>query len=141
MCYGYKFETLCTGNDEENDSSEKCEVDPNVCYNAVFESKINDKRQDLFHSLIYVTLPFRLLYGAEIDSFERDEEGKKTFVELKVTALLESERQKENFEKSKMLRFYCQSYLANIKHVFIGFRDNDGILSEILDFLFILFFL
>ena len=70
MYYGYKFETLCTGNDEEN-SSEKAEVDPNVCYNAVFKSKINGKRQDFFHSLVSVS--FSLDYFMELRSMHLNE--------------------------------------------------------------------
>lgn len=58
-------------------------------------------------------------------------------VELKVTGLLQTDRQKLNFEKLKMLRFYCQSYLANTRGLFIGFRDNTGVLR--MDFSCLLF--
>eukprot|EP00924_Labyrinthula_sp_SR-Ha-C_P016162 snap_masked-scaffold_4-processed-gene-21.36-mRNA-1 protein AED:0.79 eAED:0.79 QI:0/0/0/0.5/1/1/2/0/230 len=106
MYHGYKFETLCT-------EGESAEVDSTSCYNSVLSN-------------------LKLVYGAEIDALEENAD-KKSFVEIKATGVLDNEKERKKFEK-KMLRFYAQSFLADTRKVFVGFRTREGILRKVQSF-------
>jgi len=55
-------------------------------------------------------------------------------VELKVTRLLENDRQINSFERYKLLKWYCQSFLAGVPHITVGFRDDDGFVRKLQTF-------
>jgi RAT1-interacting protein len=49
------------------------------------------------------------------------------WVELKTTAEIRSERDKDNFER-KLLKFWIQSFLLGVPKIIVGFRSRDGTL-------------
>lgn len=53
------------------------------------------------------------------------------FVELKVKRRETTERQKSNFYRFKLIKWWCQSFLVGINKVFFGLRDDRGIVDEI----------
>mmetsp|Transcript_13338 Transcript_13338/g.42153 ORF Transcript_13338/g.42153 Transcript_13338/m.42153 type:complete len:358 (-) Transcript_13338:132-1205(-) len=68
-----------------------------------------------------------LFVAAEIDCV--DDNG--SFVELKTTALLETQRLVRNFERFKLLKFWIQSALVAVPTIVCGFRDDAGTLRKI----------
>lgn len=53
------------------------------------------------------------------------------FVELKVKRRETNERQKNNFYRFKLIKWWCQSFLVGISKVYFGLRDDRGIVDEI----------
>ena len=52
------------------------------------------------------------------------------YCELKTSKVIESDRDRINFEKFKMLKFWAQSFLLGVPRIIVGFRDNMGILKR-----------
>lgn len=52
------------------------------------------------------------------------------YVELKTSKVIRSDRDRLNFEKFKMLKFWAQSFLLGVPRIIVGFRDDQGILVE-----------
>lgn len=83
----------------------------------------------------------RLLYGAEMDGIiSRDPIDKANlpdllnrleFVEVKVKRRETNQRQVDNFHRYKTRNWWCQSFLVNIGKIFVGLRDDRGIVDEI----------
>lgn len=89
-----------------------------------------------------------LLYGAQIDGLlattenvsgppkmANNEENinylkNNEFIELKTNREICNRRQEQNFKKYKLLRCWCQCYLAGLKGLLVGFRNDDGIIQR-----------
>lgn len=114
FCYsGYAFESYCNATDPKFKTP-----DTNSCYVNIYKTKFENKV---------------LLYGAEVDCYKKtkdEDNDKKEFLELKVCNLLKSKKNIINFEKYKLLKIFIQSYLVNIKNIFIGFRNNNNFKLE-----------
>ncbi|KAJ0181183.1 hypothetical protein K1T71_003268 [Dendrolimus kikuchii] len=54
-----------------------------------------------------------------------------SFVELKTNRVIQHWKQEQNFKKYKLLRCWCQCYLANLKGLLVGFRNDDGIIQRL----------
>lgn len=82
-----------------------------------------------------------VLYGAEMDGIEADEEidfdkidmNKLEFVELKVKLREERESQRINYQKFKLRNWWCQCFLVNIRKILIGVRNRDGIVDQLMN--------
>ena len=55
----------------------------------------------------------------------------KGYVELKTSKIMSSQRDTENFERHKLLKFWLQSFLAGVPSVIVGFRDEGGQVREL----------
>ena len=53
------------------------------------------------------------------------------YVELKTSRLPSSERETEKFERHKLLKFWLQSFLADVPSVIVGFRDDAGRVQQL----------
>lgn len=122
--YGHKFENyvlsknpneLPAGNNEPTIESEE--------FCIMFSTKIANNL---------------MLYGAEIDGVESKEEIKSLeqlrkvqLVEVKVKRRESNERQKQNFYRFKSRNYWSQSYLVGIERLFVGIRDDSGIVEEV----------
>jgi len=106
MYYGYKFEEICTRGDED-----ARDVDSRECYCRVYKTKLGRTS---------------IIAAGEMDCFD---ENKKD-IELKVTRMLEHNGHIRSFEKFKLLKFYCQSYLAGVPNILVGFRDDEGVIMK-----------
>nr|AVV62496.1 putative decapping exoribonuclease protein [Helicoverpa zea] len=90
----------------------------------------------------------RLFYGAQIDGMlakqnasgppkTSDVDANLTylrnadFVELKTNREIHNPRQEKNFKKYKMLRCWCQCYLAGLKGLLVGYRNDEGIIHRV----------
>ncbi|XP_049882602.1 decapping and exoribonuclease protein-like isoform X3 [Pectinophora gossypiella] len=90
-----------------------------------------------------------LLYGAQIDGMlatsgkvsdppvNADHETNlnylrnNDYVELKTNREIEYRRQEENFKRNKMLKCWCQCYLAGLKGLIVGYRNDFGIIQRL----------
>ncbi|XP_075978953.1 decapping and exoribonuclease protein-like isoform X2 [Anticarsia gemmatalis] len=103
-----------------------------------------------FSLYFYTTLgQHKLFYGAQIDGMwaagDTDVRLPETsnldanltflrnnkFIELKTTKELHNIPHVNHFKKYKMLRCWCQCYLANLKGLLVGYRDEKGIVHEV----------
>ncbi|CAB3248508.1 unnamed protein product [Arctia plantaginis] len=91
----------------------------------------------------------RLFYGAQIDGMMATDDPdivvpdsndvdeilsflrKNSFVELKTQKEMYSATQIMFFKKYKLLRCWCQCYLAGLKGLLLGFRNSDGIIHRV----------
>ncbi|XP_058466635.1 decapping nuclease DXO homolog [Malaya genurostris] len=84
----------------------------------------------------------RILYGAEMDGIVADKPVDKNFldadhlarlefIEVKVKRNETNPRQVENFFRFKTRNWWCQSFLVNIQRIFVGLRDDLGMVNEI----------
>ncbi|XP_022823605.1 decapping nuclease DXO homolog [Spodoptera litura] len=90
----------------------------------------------------------RLFYGAQIDGMlaTRTAPGppntddvninlgylrSNKFVELKTNREIHNKRQEQNFKRYKMIRCWCQCYLAGLKGLLVGYRNDDGIIQRV----------
>lgn len=100
--YGYSFETAATGGDYPVDGNEE--------FVACSRVSLGDHQ---------------LFVCAEMDCFD---DG---YVELKTCKLLNHERAVRTFERYKLLKFWVQSKLVDVKTIVCGFRDDEGIVTKI----------
>ncbi|KAH7668625.1 RAT1-interacting protein [Dioscorea alata] len=111
-CYwGYSFENLATENSRDIDAGGKG-IDANVEFCAVIKTKLG---------------AHRIIMGAEMDSCDATDDGKRFYVELKTSRELDY-RTEERYEREKLLKFWIQSYLAGVPYIVVGFRDDKGVL-------------
>ncbi|KAJ8734035.1 hypothetical protein PYW07_014586 [Mythimna separata] len=54
-----------------------------------------------------------------------------SFVELKTNRGIHSKRQEKNFKRFKLLRCWCQCYLAGLEGLLVGFRNDEGIIQRV----------
>ncbi|RVE50392.1 hypothetical protein evm_004929 [Chilo suppressalis] len=54
-----------------------------------------------------------------------------TYVELKTNRIIQIKRQEQTFKKYKLLRCWCQCYLANLRGLLVGYRDDHGIVTSL----------
>ncbi|CAB4063991.1 RAI1 [Lepeophtheirus salmonis] len=99
----------------------------NVCqeYCGVYRRKVND---------------LCLLYNAEIDGVMMNHENNdphrpEDFVEFKLTLAIQNERHFEKVAQRKFIRWWAQSFLVGIPRIVCGFRDYDGLVHEIKEYL------
>lgn len=113
-CYwGYSFEKFATESPSSRQGSgnaRKSAVDANVEYCAVVKTKLG---------------PHRIIMGAEMDCYDASADGRRHFVELKTSRVLDA-RTVDKFERDKLLKFWIQSFLAGVQRIVVGFRDDAG---------------
>jgi RAT1-interacting protein len=112
MCYwGYSYERFATESASPplvngTARKQKSTVDANVEYCAVVRTKLG---------------PHRIIMGAEMDCYDTGSDGRKHFVELKTSKVLDA-RTVDRFERDKLLKFWIQSFLAGVQRIVVGYR-------------------
>jgi RAT1-interacting protein len=114
---GYKFEALCSagvhGSAPVNANSEFC---------SAVRLRIANHR---------------IVLMAEIDAMLQSSGGepqvtvKNSYLELKTTKQPESDRDRETLYLNKYQKWFLQSYLAGVRTIFIGLRDDNGVLVDV----------
>lgn len=127
--YGFKFEQHVLTDDLDSpapDTTAPVQESEEFC--AMFSTTLEGKR---------------LLYGAEMDGIlspnkpidkdnpSPDVLNRLEFVEVKVKRRETNQRQVDNFYRFKTRNWWCQSFLVNVGKIFVGFRDDRGIVDEI----------
>jgi len=111
MYMGRRFEDICTPSSSTEAADEK-----NREHCVVMRIKLGEHE---------------MLVGAEIDAISapadaKDASGKgPEYVELKTSALIESSRQQNSFERYKLLKFWIQSFLVGVPIIKCGFRKGE----------------
>lgn len=108
--WGYKFEQMCT--ERGNRPDEK--VDANEEYCSVFKISIGSSRIILAAEIDCATAP-----AARQGSQRAQAEPVREYVELKTSRQIEHQRQQENFERHKLLKFWIQSFLGCVLLCFL----------------------
>lgn len=122
MCYwGYKFEDYLT--EPRQASQEKSPLQPSVvntneAYCTIVRTRLKN------HSI---------LMGAEVDCCTRDAAKRppNNYIELKTTRIMQHFKQRQNFARYKLIKFWGQSFLAGLPEIVVGLRDDDGIVREL----------
>lgn len=113
MYYGYRFESVCTGQSEEpvNANSEFCSI-----------SRLRIANH-------------RILLASEIDcsSSQPDKSGNPLngYIELKTMKAIESDRALSNMYRHRFLKFWLQSYLGGVPTIVLGIRSEGGELLHV----------
>uniref|UniRef100_A0A6B2LB30 Decapping nuclease n=1 Tax=Arcella intermedia TaxID=1963864 RepID=A0A6B2LB30_9EUKA len=110
--WGYKFEQYCTATSKEELNEV---VNPNNQTFIVGRTKIGQNR---------------ILFGAEMDSLEPNSSGY-NFIEIKTNRIIDNAGSSRSFQRHKLLSIWIQSYLAGVDKVFIGYRDDNGIVRNV----------
>lgn len=116
MYMGYKFEALCSAG-----------VHDSTPVNANSEFCVAVRLRIANH---------RILLMAEIDAELQSSSGspqvtnKGSYVELKTTKLPQTDRDRQTLYLIKYQKWFLQSYLAGVRTVFIGMRDDNGVLVD-----------
>lgn len=109
-CYwGYSFEKFATEappSSRQVSARKSYVVDANVEYCAVVKTKLG---------------PHRIIMGAEMDCCDTSSDGRRHFVELKTSRVLD-QRTIDRFERDKLLKFWIQSFLAGVQLIVVGYR-------------------
>lgn len=123
MFWGRKFEHYVTSDVPKGQSNEKGVVNENEEFCIACETKLKENR---------------ILYGAEIDCIDPSQKIipnlTSHYIELKTNREISFERQDRNFRRYKLLKWWAQSFLVGIPKLVVGFRDDDGIVSEVVNF-------
>lgn len=121
--WGYKFENYMFASAPKAEPDAAAPANANEEFCVMFSSRVND------------TL---VLYGAEVDGVDSETavdpknevlRGVK-LVEVKTNRFISSQKDERTF-LLKTLKWFCQSYLVGIDDIFVGFRDDKGIVEEV----------
>ncbi|KAI0561813.1 RAI1-like protein [Gracilaria domingensis] len=108
MYYGYRFEALCTGNEDEP-------VNANAEFCSIARLRIGNHR---------------IVLSAEIDCTIGDpknvENPIRSYLELKTMREVRSDRDLGNMYRHRFPKYWVQSYLAGVRHIFLGLRSDGG---------------
>lgn len=126
--WGYKFETLATlpapwgeTSREYIEGREHEVVNNNAQYCSVVRTGLGKTV---------------LCLGGEVDAVWDSKPPKPgdpiNWVELKTSAEMRNDRDRDNFER-KLLKFWIQSFLLGVPRIIVGFRSRDGILQRVED--------
>lgn len=113
MYYGYRFESLCTGLEDEpvNANSEYCSI-----------SRLRIANH-------------RILMASEIDcsSGAPDKGGNPLngYIELKTMRVIENERALNSMYRFRFLKYWLQSYLGGVPTIMLGLRSDAGDLLHV----------
>ncbi|XP_046579126.1 decapping and exoribonuclease protein-like [Haliotis rubra] len=120
MCYGgWKFEQYLTTNVEGGSPDTSVPVNNNEGFCSVVRTRLNK------HSLVF---------GGEVDCVDLAHGSKNKYVELKTSRRIDHPRQRENFHRYKLIKWWAQSFLIGIEKIVCGFRDDDGIVHSLEEF-------
>ncbi|KXJ78375.1 hypothetical protein RP20_CCG004461 [Aedes albopictus] len=127
--YGFKFEQhVLTDHPNNRNPDTTAPVQEAEEFCAMFSTTLENKR---------------ILYGAEMDGILAATEpldkhnlspellNRQEFVEVKVKRHETNQRQADNFYRFKTRNWWCQSFLVNVGKLFVGLRDDRGIVDEI----------
>jgi RAT1-interacting protein len=112
MCFGgYHFEHLSTSAPAGAAVSDK--IDNNSQFCSIIKLKIATKH--------------RVFVGAEIDCRDinaREKTSPGNYVEVKTTKPIDTPRDQDSFERHKLRKWWCQSYLAGVPRIYVGYRGE-----------------
>ncbi|XP_055923359.1 decapping nuclease DXO homolog [Eupeodes corollae] len=124
--YGLKFEQYCLSASPYEEPITNVPVDECEEFHCVFKTQFPG---------------MTLLYGAEMDGAlsvnlvtnveNKDVLNSLRFMELKCSLRPTNDRHYINFNKFKSRNWWCQCFLAGIRDILIGYRNDSGFIDEI----------
>ncbi|XP_036409065.1 decapping and exoribonuclease protein isoform X1 [Megalops cyprinoides] len=114
MYWGYKFEQYTCAAEPHGDPDAKGVVNTNEAFCTVVRTRLAGHR---------------LLFSGEVDCRDADPgalPAPACYIELKTSAEICTPKQRSNFHRYKLLKWWAQSFLPGVPRVIAGFRDNDG---------------
>ncbi|XDV13873.1 hypothetical protein PO909_002184 [Leuciscus waleckii] len=118
MYWGYKFEQYTCADDVNGTPDPGGVVNTNEAFCTVVQTRLADHK---------------LLFSGEVDCRVRDDAvpAPGCYVELKTSAEICTPKQRSNFHRYKLLKWWAQSFLPGVPQIVAGFRDHDGIVVSI----------
>ncbi|KAK0147402.1 Decapping and exoribonuclease protein [Merluccius polli] len=115
MYWGYKFEQYLCADDIKGSPNPVGVVNTNEAFCTVVQTKLADHK---------------LLFSGEVDCRDGGPEAPAApacYIELKTSAEICTPKQRSNFHRFKLLKWWAQSFLPGVPRIVAGFRDPDGL--------------
>ncbi|KAM9843227.1 decapping and exoribonuclease protein [Aulostomus maculatus] len=119
MYWGYKFEQYTCSDDVNSLPDSTGVVNTNEAFCTVVQTRLTDHR---------------LLFSGEVDCRDKDPNAPAPpacYVELKTSAEICTPKQRSNFHRFKLLKWWAQSFLPGVPRIVAGFRDHDGVVISV----------
>ncbi|KAF5891814.1 decapping and exoribonuclease protein, partial [Clarias magur] len=119
MYWGYKFEQYICADDAHGVPDRGGVVNTNEAFCTVVQTRLADHK---------------LLFSGEVDCRDKDPRAPPApacYVELKTSAEICTPKQRSNFYRYKLLKWWAQSFLPGVPRVVAGFRDHDGVVVSV----------
>lgn len=114
MYWGYKFEQYTCAEEVDGSPDPGGVVNTNEAFCTVVQTRLAEHR---------------LLFSGEVDCREAGDQvppPPSCYVEMKTSAEIHTPKQRSNFHRYKLLKWWAQSFLPGVPKIVAGFRDNDG---------------
>lgn len=119
MYWGYKFEQYTCADNAHSLPDPGGVVNTNEAFCTVVQTRLADHR---------------LLFSGEVDCRDKDPKAPAPpacYVELKTSAEICTPKQRSNFHRFKLLKWWAQSFLPGVPRVVAGFRDQEGVVVSV----------
>lgn len=119
MYWGYKFEQYICADDANGVPDRGGVVNTNEAFCTVVQTRLADHK---------------LLFSGEVDCRDKDPRAAPApacYIELKTSAEICTPKQRSNFHRFKLLKWWAQSFLPGVPRVVAGFRDHDGVVVSV----------
>ncbi|MCJ8739273.1 hypothetical protein PDJAM_G00045280 [Pangasius djambal] len=119
MYWGYKFEQYICADDVNGVPDRGGVVNTNEAFCTVVQTRLADHK---------------LLFSGEVDCRDKDPRAPPApacYVELKTSAEICTPKQRSNFHRYKLLKWWAQSFLPGVPRIVAGFRDHDGVVVSV----------
>ncbi|XP_034045338.1 decapping and exoribonuclease protein isoform X2 [Thalassophryne amazonica] len=119
MYWGYKFEQYTCTDNVHSLPDPSGVVNTNEAFCTVVQTRLADHR---------------LLFSGEVDCRDKDSNAPPPpacYVELKTSAEICTPKQRSNFHRFKLLKWWAQSFLPGVPRVVAGFRDHEGVVVAV----------
>ncbi|XP_026180855.1 decapping and exoribonuclease protein [Mastacembelus armatus] len=119
MYWGYKFEQYTCADNVHSSPDPGGVVNTNEAFCTVVQTRLADHR---------------LLFSGEVDCRDKDPDAPPppaSYVELKTSAEICTPKQRSNFHRFKLLKWWAQSFLPGVPRVVAGFRDHEGVVVSV----------
>ncbi|XP_026206498.1 decapping and exoribonuclease protein [Anabas testudineus] len=119
MYWGYKFEQYTCADNIHSLPDSGGVVNTNEAFCTVVQTRLADHR---------------LLFSGEVDCRDKDPGAPAPptcYMELKTSAEICTPKQRSNFHRFKLLKWWAQSFLPGVPRVVAGFRDHEGVVVSV----------
>ncbi|XP_019957361.2 decapping and exoribonuclease protein [Paralichthys olivaceus] len=119
MYWGYKFEQYTCADKLHSLPDPSGVVNTNEAFCTVVQTRLADHR---------------LLFSGEVDCRDKDPNAPAPpacYVELKTSAEICTPKQRSNFHRFKLLKWWAQSFLPGVPRVIAGLRDHEGVVVSV----------
>ncbi|XP_010895700.2 decapping and exoribonuclease protein isoform X2 [Esox lucius] len=119
MYWGYKFEQYTCADDAHSLPDPGGVVNTNEAFCTVVQTRLAEHR---------------LLFSGEVDCRDKDPKAPPPpacYIEMKTSLEISTPKQRSNFHRFKLLKWWAQSFLPGVPRIVAGFRDHDGVVVSV----------